>query len=75
MTHGHPAPSNQVLTPATYHDSGLLVPQRSSKGMRVLPDTGRVLPATFEAEFPAPGEFTFECNLHVDLMTGSVNVS
>lgn len=75
MTRGHPAPGNQVLTRTTYHDSGLLIPQRSSKGMRVLPDSGRVLPSTFEAEFPTPGTFTFECNLHGDLMTGSVNVS
>ena len=75
MTRGHPAPGNQVLTAASYHDSGLLIPQGSSKGMRVLPDTGRALPSTFEAEFPSSGAFAFECNLHPDLMTGSVNVA
>jgi plastocyanin len=75
MTRGHPAPGNRVLTPATYHDSGLLVAKGSSRSFRVLPDTGRTLPSTFEAEFPTPGAFKFECNLHVDLMTGSVDVS
>ena len=75
MTRGHPAPRNQVLTPATYHDSGLLVPRGASIGMRKLPDTGRMLPSGFSAAFPAAGSFTFECNLHTDLMTGSVNVS
>jgi plastocyanin len=75
MTRGHPAPGNQVMTPATYHDSGLLIPRGSSMGMRRLPDTGRVLPWTFEAEFPNTGSFKFECNLHADVMTGSVNVS
>ena len=74
MTQGHPAPENQVPTAATYHDSGLLAPKRAPT-MRVLPDTGRTLPSSFEAEFPNPGSFTFECNLHVDLMTGSVTVS
>jgi hypothetical protein len=63
------------MTPATYHDSGLLIPRGSSMGMRRLPDTGRVLPWTFEAEFPNTGSFKFECNLHADVMTGSVNVS
>ena len=75
MTRGHPAPGNQVLTPATYHDSGLLIPRGSSMGMRKLPDTGRMLPSTFEAEFPNAGSFAFECNLHPDLMTGSVNAA
>ena len=74
MTRGHPAPGNQVLTAATYHDSGLLIPRGSSMGMRKLPDTGRILPSTFAAAFPNAGSFAFECNLHTDLMTGSVNV-
>ena len=75
MTEGHPAPDNQVLTPATYHDSGLLIPQASSKGFRFLPDTGRELPSSFDAGFPAAGTFTFECNIHVDLMTASITVT
>lgn len=75
MTQAHPAPGNQVLTPAMYHDSGMLLPKRTSKGFRVLPDTGATLPSTFEAEFPAAGTFTYECNIHVDFMTGSVSVT
>jgi plastocyanin len=75
MLQGHPAPGNQVLTPLTYHDSGMLVPKRSSKGFRFLPDAAASFPSAFEAEFPAAGVFSFECNIHVDFMTGSVNVS
>jgi plastocyanin len=75
MTTGHPARNDEVATPATYHDSGLLLPQRADRGMRVLPDTGRVLPSTFDAQFPNAGTFKFECNLHTDVMTGSINVA
>lgn len=75
MTTAHPAPGNIVGTPATYHDSGLLVPPGAPASFRTLPDTGRELPATFEAEFPVAGSFSFECNVHVDPMTGGVAVS
>lgn len=75
MTQGRPAPGDQIVSPATYHDSGMLLPKRSSKGMRVLPDTGRALPASFVAEFPVAGRFGFACNLHADIMSGSVAVS
>lgn len=75
MTTSHHAPGDQVLTPLTYHDSGLLVPKRASKGFRALPDTGETLPSAFDAEFPAAGTFTYECNIHVDFMTGSVRVT
>ena len=74
MTRGRPAPGNEILTPTTYHDSGILAPKRAPT-MRVLPDTGRKLPSAFDAGFPNVGSFTFECNIHVDLMTGSVTVS
>jgi plastocyanin len=75
MTEAHPAPGNQVLTRATYHDSAMLLPPRAPKNFRTLPDSGKLLPPAFEAEFPAPGTFTFECDVHVDLMTGSINAS
>ena len=75
MLQGHPAPGDQVLTPLTYHDSGMLVPKRSSKGYRFLPDAAAAFPSTFDAEFPAAGTFSFECNIHVDLMTASVTVT
>jgi plastocyanin len=75
MTQAHTAPGNQVPTPATYHDSGNLFAKDMPKNFRTLPDTGRAFPSTFDAQFPAPGKFTYECDVHVDLMTGSINVS
>jgi plastocyanin len=75
MVRAHHAPGDQVLTPASYHDSGLLVPKRASSGFRKLPDTSATFPSAFDAEFPAAGTFKFECNIHVDLMTGSVSVT
>lgn len=75
MTEAHPAPGNAVLTRATYHDSAMLMPSGAPRWFRVRPDTGVAFPSRFEAEFPAPGTFAFECNIHVDLMTGSINAS
>lgn len=73
MTEGHAAPGDAVLTPVTYHDSGSIVAAGHPDGFRKLPD-GTTLPTGFDAEFPAPGAFTFECNIHFDFMTGSINV-
>lgn len=75
MIQGHPAPGNEVRTAATYHDSGFLVPKRSAKGIRTLPDTKRVFPSSFEAVFPSAGGFSYSCNFHPDFMTGNVSVS
>lgn len=75
MIQGHPAPGHQVWTPATYHDSGFLIPKRSAKGIRTLPDTRRTFPSSFEAVFPAGGRFSYSCNFHPDFMTASVEVS
>ena len=74
-TTAHPAPGNQVPTRLTYHDSGFLVPAKARAIYGVLPDTGRVLPSRFDAEFPAPGTFSYQCEVHVVPMTGSINVS
>lgn len=75
MINANPAPGNRVLTRATLHDSGMLASRLAPRSFRTLPDTGRVLPQTFTAEFPAAGGFSFECSVHVDLMTGSVAAS
>lgn len=75
MTEAHPAPGNSVSSPSTFHDSATLFPKRVPKNFRTLPDTGRALPSSFEAMFPAAGDFSYQCNIHGDFMTGSVNVS
>jgi hypothetical protein len=75
MIDSHPAIANAVTTPATYHDSGVLAPKRHPKSFKALPDTGRVFPSSFDAEFPLPGEFTYECDIHAEVMTGSISVS
>jgi plastocyanin len=74
MTSAHPAAGNAVLTPATYHDSGWLAPAREPKSFNKLPDGGG-LPSTFDAEFPAAGEFSYACDVHGDFMTGTVTVA
>lgn len=74
MTSVNAAPGNEVATPATYHDSGMLIPPLAPDGFRALPGGGE-LPDSFEAEFPNPGSFVYECNIHVDPMSGSIEVS
>ena len=73
MTGGHPAPGGMVLTPATYHDSGMLVGRRLPKSFRTLPN-GEVLPSSFGASFPNAGEFHFACDIHGQFMGGTVEV-
>ncbi|HEX9713477.1 MAG TPA: hypothetical protein VGB52_13120 [Actinomycetota bacterium] len=75
MTAATPAPGGLVLTPATVHDSGILIPPGAPANFRELPGSGRVLPASFEGTFPLPGDFPFECNVHVDPMAGVIRVA
>lgn len=74
LTDAHPSPGNVVLTPATYHDSGLLFPPHEPRIFRVRPD-GHEFPSSFVANFPAAGTFDFECDVHAEAMQGSVTVS
>lgn len=75
ITSTTPAPGNAVLTPATFHDSGAMIPPGAPESFRTLPDTGELRPVTFEAEFPNAGTFSFACSIHEHFMTGSVTVS
>lgn len=72
----HPlrAPGDAVLTPATQHDSGMLVtpdgPCRSSCD----PWTRERLPTTTTSLFPAEGTFSYSCLLHGPVMGGTIHV-
>jgi plastocyanin len=61
-----PAPGNAVLTEASWHHSGVLAPADQRGDWHI--------PTEFEAIFPVPGEFTYRCYIHPEVMTGSVIV-
>lgn len=64
-----------VVAPGAIHDSGQLYAADAPDTNREIPGTGTYFPSEFNAEFPLPGAYTYECNVHVNLMTGSVTVS
>jgi plastocyanin len=61
-----PAPGNAVASPATWHHSGFMSPTDQRGHWDA--------PTVFEATFPVPGEFTYRCYVHPEVMTGSVIV-
>jgi plastocyanin len=61
-----PAPGDAVLTDASWHHSGFLGPEDQRGDWE--------FPSHFEATFPVPGEFTYRCYVHPEVMTGSVIV-
>ncbi|HVL32547.1 MAG TPA: hypothetical protein VM600_03090 [Actinomycetota bacterium] len=76
MTQSTSAPNDQVATPATYHDSGLLVPEAAPGWARGVPSSPpRNLPSTWSASFPNAGTFDYACNLHTTFMSGSITVA
>jgi hypothetical protein len=68
------SPADAVLTPDTYHDSGILVSPEAKARIATRPDTGDPFGDSFEATFPAAGTFTYTCNIHPKLMPASVLV-
>jgi len=76
LTEPHPAPSNLVATPATYHDSGLMWSEEAPETARGRPaGSGEYFPHRFVAEFPASGVFRYACTIHgADFMAGTVHV-
>lgn len=80
MVERNRAYADEVLTPATYHDSAFMVPEKLSSGstmpawLRTGPN-GETMPSTFDAKLPAEGQFGYSCNLHGTFMTGAINVS
>lgn len=72
----HPAPGNAVLTPTTYHNSGMMIAADAPERLRGKPPgSGEHFPSEFDALFPVPAEdaFSYRCNIH-PLMTGSISV-
>jgi plastocyanin len=61
----HHAPNDQVLTPATYHDSGIMWSEEMPESARGLPaGSGNYFPGRFVAEFPVAGPFSYACMVH-----------
>ena len=76
LSEPHPAPSDLVATPATYHDSGLMWSEEAPENARGRPaGSGEYFPHRFVAEFPASGVFEYACTIHgADFMSGTVEV-
>lgn len=74
MTSQDRASGDNVTSPATIHDSGMLFPQNAPAQLRSIPGTEDAFPASFDANFPQTGTFVYECNIHSDPMTGSITV-
>jgi len=76
MTSQTRALQDAVVSPLTVHDSGILVPQGAPPQFRNIPGaTSSTMPVGFQAAFPAPGTFVYECNVHTEPMTGSITVT
>jgi plastocyanin len=68
------APGNAVVSPATVHNSGLMIDSRLPERMRGRPRSGVHFPSRFEATFPVPGTYTYRCMIHSEVMIGSITV-
>jgi plastocyanin len=69
------APGNAVVTPTTFHNSGVMIPPDRPERLRGKPQgSGEHLPSEFDASFPVPGTFPYRCQLHWDMMGGSITV-
>ena len=74
MSHPQAAPDDAVLSPATFHNSGILIPAKNPPAYRNRGD-GTQFPHEFVANFPTPGTFTYKCLGHPDFMAGTVTVT
>lgn len=71
----HLAPDNLVVTPLTYHDSGLMWSEHAPEIARARPDGSGHFLHSLRAEFPDAGEFAFACTVHgADHMAGTIQV-
>lgn len=66
---------NDAVTPATLHNSGLMIGGHLPERMRGRPaGSGRHFPSDFEATFPLPGTYVYRCLMHYGFMSGSITV-
>lgn len=72
----HRAPGDLILSPATYHDSGMMWSLDAPESARGRPaGSGEYFPHSFFAEFPVAGTFGYACTFHkADMMAGSIEV-
>lgn len=69
------APGDAILSPATLHNSGIMISEGLPDRMRGRPaGSGEHFPSQFEATFPVPGTYTYRCLIHWDFMAGSITV-
>jgi plastocyanin len=70
------APDDAVVSPATVHNSGIMIERRLPDRMRGRPaGSGKHFPSEFEATFPVPGTYTYRCLIHWDFMAGTITVA
>lgn len=71
----HRAPGDAVVSPGTFHNSGIMIHGALPERMRGKPPgSGEHFPSEFEATFPVPGTYTYRCLIHWDFMGGSITV-
>ena len=69
------APNDAVVSPATVHNSGIMVGGELPERMRGRPPgSGEHFPSDFEATFPVPGTYPYRCLIHWGFMGGSITV-
>lgn len=77
MAAPHRAPGDLVATPATFHNSAVIVDQRLPEWYRTYEgdggSSGGEFGSEFEAVFPSPGVFEYACALH-EYMSGVIAV-
>lgn len=73
MSYGNRAPGDEVLTPVTFHNSGMMIPVGVPEVFRNRGD-GTQFPSTFDAKFPVAGTFAYKCLVHPDYMGGLIRV-
>jgi plastocyanin len=70
------APRDQVVSPATVHNSGIMIDGALPERMRGRPPgSGEHFPSQFEATFPVPGTYAYRCLIHWEFMSGSITVT
>ena len=69
------APGDAVVSPATLHNSGIMIRGALPERLRGRPaGSGNLFPTEFEATFPVPGTYNYRCLMHWDFMAGSITV-
>jgi plastocyanin len=72
----HRAFGDAVVSPATVHNSGIMIDPVLPERMRGRPPgSGSYFASGFEASFPVPGTYAYRCLIHWEFMSGTITVT